>query len=219
MTLGSGSCMRGTADFNLKTGDDSAVRLNALVNRSRQRRQPASTKQGIAPTFRWGIGTRRVLGRPLPPAVQERHQLASPGCRTRSARPSNPDAYYGAASDTTDGGTTTHGHARAPLRRRQRAAHGAAHRPLRARPARQRDPLRRRGVQQPGGVAVSPATIGAGTVLTRGSQNRSGHGSVYLQATTAAASRRFGRPKHAVSRASTWRSTTSTATRPSRRPA
>ena len=44
MTLGNGGYVRGTADFNLKTGEDSAVRLNALVNEGRQRRQPISAK-------------------------------------------------------------------------------------------------------------------------------------------------------------------------------
>ena len=56
-TIGSGNEKRVTGDFNWQTGQDSAFRLNVLGHDAdnwgaRQR------KWGIAPTFRWGIGTR-----------------------------------------------------------------------------------------------------------------------------------------------------------------
>ena len=137
---------RGTADFNLKTGDDSAVRLNALVSNEADNGGNRIDK-GIAPTFRWGIGTRDEFSVGLY-HLQYRNGInyGFPWLQNRSARPSKArrllrrgERHHGRRHHLR------HGHARAPLRRRQRAAHGAAHRPLRARPARQRDPLRRRG--------------------------------------------------------------------------
>ena len=65
-----------------------------------------------------------------------------------------------------------HDYARAPLRRRQRAAHGAAHRPLRARPARQRDPLRGRAAAA-GRRGRLPATIGGHGADARPRRTRS----------------------------------------------
>lgn len=56
-TVGSGNLKRVQGDFNWQTGPDAAFRLNVLGHHAdnwgaRQR------KLGIAPTFRWGIGTR-----------------------------------------------------------------------------------------------------------------------------------------------------------------
>jgi catecholate siderophore receptor len=56
-TLGTGSEHRLTGDFNLKTGENAALRLNALVHNSKNF-GATQDKRGIAPTFSWGIGTR-----------------------------------------------------------------------------------------------------------------------------------------------------------------
>ena len=56
-TLGTGKEARLTGDFNLKTGDDAALRINAMVHEADNWGASVS-KRGIAPTFRWGIGTR-----------------------------------------------------------------------------------------------------------------------------------------------------------------
>ncbi|WBY01681.1 TonB-dependent siderophore receptor [Ramlibacter tataouinensis] len=73
-TAGSGGLHRLTGDFNFHTGENAALRLNAMAHEAdnwgaRQR------KSGIAPTYRWGIGTRNefavgfyhldIEGRPL----------------------------------------------------------------------------------------------------------------------------------------------------------
>ena len=182
MTLGNGSYVRGTADFNLKTGDDSAVRLNALVNEADNGGNRIA-KQGIAPTFRWGIGTRDEFSVGLY-HLQYKNGInyGFPWLQNQVSEAFKPDAYYGAASDITAGGTTygtaTHVHRfaadselRTVLRiaRYERDQRASAIRFAAA-------------AQQPGGVAVSPATIGAGTVLTRGSQNKiQDMDSVYLQ--------------------------------------
>ena len=198
MTLGNGGYMRGTADFNLKTGDDSAVRLNALVNEADNGGNRID-KQGIAPTFRWGIGTRDEFSVGLY-HLQYRNGInyGFPWLQNQVSEAFKPDAYYGAASDTTAGGTTygtaTHVHRfaadselRTVLRiaRYERDQRASAIRFAAA-------------AQQPGGVAVSPATIGAGTVLTRGSQNKiQDMESVYLQSDYSGRFDAFGM-KHAV---------------------
>ena len=55
LTLGSGQEKRLTGDFNWKTGDDAALRVNAMVHRAHNGGAQVS-KEGIAPSFRWGIG-------------------------------------------------------------------------------------------------------------------------------------------------------------------
>ena len=198
MTLGNGSYVRGTADFNLKTGDDSAVRLNALVNEADNGGNRIA-KQGIAPTFRWGIGTRDEFSVGLY-HLQYKNGInyGFPWLQNQVSEAFAPDAYYGAASDTMDGGTTygtaTHVHRfaadselRTVLRiaRYERDQRASAIRFAAA-------------AQQPGGVAVSLATIGAGTVLTRGSQNKiQDMESVYLQSDYSGGFEAFGM-KHAV---------------------
>ncbi|MDB5744474.1 MAG: outer membrane protein precursor, TonB-dependent receptor-like protein [Polaromonas sp.] len=56
-TLGTGKEHRLTGDFNLKTGEESALRINAMVHEA-DNYGATSSKRGIAPTYRWGIGTR-----------------------------------------------------------------------------------------------------------------------------------------------------------------
>ena len=153
--------MRGTADFNLKTGDDSAVRLNALVSRSRQRRQP-HRQTGIAPTFRWGIGTRDEFSVGLY-HLQYRNGInyGFPWLQNRSARPSSRTPTTARRATPRPAAPPA---AARPHVHRFAADSGCArcfaHRPLRARP-RQRDPLRRCGAAA-GRRGVSPATIGTG---------------------------------------------------------
>ena len=56
LTIGSGEYARVTGDFNLKTGENAALRLN-VMNTAADQWGNRIDKQGIAPTFRWGIGT------------------------------------------------------------------------------------------------------------------------------------------------------------------
>ena len=55
LTVGSGKEARLTGDFNLKTGDDAALRINAMVHDA-DHHGADSNKQGVAATYRWGIG-------------------------------------------------------------------------------------------------------------------------------------------------------------------
>ncbi|ROZ66589.1 TonB-dependent siderophore receptor [Ramlibacter sp. WS9] len=57
-TVGSHSYGRVTGDFNFKTGENAALRLNAMKTRADNNGAGSSIdKQGLAGTFRWGIGT------------------------------------------------------------------------------------------------------------------------------------------------------------------
>lgn len=56
-TLGTGNEHRLTGDFNWVTGENAAFRLNAMAHDA-QNWGAEQKKTGIAPTFRWGIGTR-----------------------------------------------------------------------------------------------------------------------------------------------------------------
>lgn len=56
-TVGTGSLNRLTGDFNFVTGENAALRLNAMVHKA-DNWGAEQDKMGFAPTFRWGIGTR-----------------------------------------------------------------------------------------------------------------------------------------------------------------
>ncbi|MCT9812801.1 TonB-dependent siderophore receptor [Acidovorax sp. Be4] len=56
-TLGTGQTHRLQGDFNFKTGENSALRVNAMIHNS-DNYGATQDKRGIAPTFSWGIGTR-----------------------------------------------------------------------------------------------------------------------------------------------------------------
>ncbi|MFN3915020.1 MAG: TonB-dependent receptor [Aquabacterium sp.] len=55
VSLGSGDNLRVTGDFNFKTGDSSALRLNVLAQEADNDGITIS-KRGIAPSYRWNIG-------------------------------------------------------------------------------------------------------------------------------------------------------------------
>ncbi|AKJ26774.1 catecholate siderophore receptor [Caldimonas brevitalea] len=58
LTAGSDDYYRLTGDFNLKTGEDAALRVNVMKTDAKSFRDgPETDRQGIAPTYRWGIGT------------------------------------------------------------------------------------------------------------------------------------------------------------------
>ena len=56
VTVGNQGYLRGTADLNVKTGDNAAFRVNGMVNLG-DNYGAKLDKHGIAPSFRWGIGT------------------------------------------------------------------------------------------------------------------------------------------------------------------
>jgi catecholate siderophore receptor len=56
-TLGTGGEHRLTGDFNKQTGEDSALRVNAMLHNA-DNHGATSRKNGVAAAYRWGIGTR-----------------------------------------------------------------------------------------------------------------------------------------------------------------
>jgi catecholate siderophore receptor len=55
-TVGTGGSVRLTGDFNLVTGENAALRINA-VKQNASNFGAKVNKEGIAPSYRWGIGT------------------------------------------------------------------------------------------------------------------------------------------------------------------
>ncbi|HWH80885.1 MAG TPA: TonB-dependent receptor [Burkholderiaceae bacterium] len=117
-SLGSGNYMRFTGDFNVKTSDSAALRLNLMTtNASGGGGNDKLDKQGLAATYRFGIGSDDevyVAGYYLHNNNGINYGL--PWLRRDSTQPlsaSNPagvipglapNTYYGAASDYNAGG-------------------------------------------------------------------------------------------------------------------
>jgi catecholate siderophore receptor len=58
-TVGMYNYRRVTGDFNIKTGEDSGLRINAMVTKADNNGAGSSIdKRGIAANYRWGIGTK-----------------------------------------------------------------------------------------------------------------------------------------------------------------
>ena len=55
-TIGTGGEHRLTGDFNIHTGENAAFRLNAMVHKA-DNWGASEERNGLAPSFRWGIGT------------------------------------------------------------------------------------------------------------------------------------------------------------------
>lgn len=109
-TVGSGSYMRGTGDFNIKLGDTSAVRINTMFTEANNYGNKVS-KYGVAPSLRFGIGTPdeiTVSAYALDNDNGINYGIPWLRVNAASANPSglvdiNPKNYYGAASDYNAG--------------------------------------------------------------------------------------------------------------------
>jgi catecholate siderophore receptor len=169
ITLGTGREIRATADLNVRTGQDAALRVNVMADDA-DNYGATKEKLGIAPTFRWGIGQRDEFsvgayyldtdGRPLynhPWFLRDGKIVLTLPARN----------YYGLASDylRTESAYGTLGHvhrfdARTELRTTLR--HGRYERELWSSvigfaPA----------AEQPGRVVATAETVTADTVLQR----------------------------------------------------
>ena len=106
-TLGTGQSHRLTGDFNFLTGQDAALRLNVMAHDA-DNWGASQRKVGIAPTYRWGIGTRDefsvglfhldIEGRPL----YNHPWILSEGDRGTLQAVLPARNYYGLASDHLD---------------------------------------------------------------------------------------------------------------------
>lgn len=103
LTLGSGDSVRGTADLNLRTGENAALRVNAMANTG-DRAGLVTDKKGIAPSLRWGIGTAHEFLVGLYHLDNDNGiQYGLPWLQGRMLPGVDPENYYGMASDISRG--------------------------------------------------------------------------------------------------------------------
>jgi len=196
-SVGSGDYLRMTGDFNLRTGETSALRINAMKTVA-DRDGNQLDKQGLATTLRWGIGTPdefyvsgyylrndNGINYGLPWLRQSSPTSANPSGLIESIDPKN---YYGAASDYNAGGAAyatlghTHrfvdgGELKSAIRQgrydRDQRASAIRFRPLNALPNSCQTPFVT-GSTTVRQAAILPtvATINDATELCRGSNNK-----------------------------------------------
>ncbi|MFN7727384.1 MAG: TonB-dependent receptor [Rubrivivax sp.] len=111
VTIGNQAYVRATADLNVKTGENAAFRVNAMQNVG-DNHGVKIDKVGIAPSFRWGIGTEDEF---LVSAYYLKNKNGIDyGLPFLNGKllPLEPGAYYGMASDYSHGSAalTTLGH-------------------------------------------------------------------------------------------------------------
>ncbi|WP_042423603.1 TonB-dependent receptor [Comamonas granuli] len=178
LTLGGHQYRRATGDFNIYTGENAALRINAMSTTADNNGAGSSIeKKGIAASYAWGVGTRDEFAVSLYHLDNNngmnyglpwiRRTATSPASDT-TMLPLDPAAYYGAASDYNAGSATMatlqHVHrfdGQAELKTQLRA--GSFERDQRAGAVRLAA-----AAQQPGGIAANLSNFGPGTRLTRG---------------------------------------------------
>jgi len=113
-TLGQYNYRRITGDFNVKTGDDAALRINAMVTKADNNAAGSRIdKKGIAGAYRFGIGTADEFSVGLY-TLQNNNGMnyglpwtkptaASPVSATTVNDKMDPSAFYGMASDYNNG--------------------------------------------------------------------------------------------------------------------
>ena len=175
-TVGTGGYLRGTGDFNFKTGDDAALRINLMGNiADNDGAGNRIDKRGVAATWRWGIGLANEFSASLlhldnDNGIHYGLPWLTPGARNGGDRlwSTDPRNDYGMDSDYNRTGTT-----QGTLTHLHRFGDGAEWRTA-LRIARYDRDLRASAIrfapaaQQPGGQAVTSDTFSDATVLTRG---------------------------------------------------
>lgn len=116
-TVGSHNFRRVTGDFNIKTGEDAALRINAMTNKADNNGAGSSIdKKGIAAAYRFGIGTADEFSLGLYHLDNDNGMnyglpwikpTASAAASTTGINNNlDPSAYYGLASDRNAGEAT-----------------------------------------------------------------------------------------------------------------
>ena len=181
LTLGSHGYRRITGDLNLVTGENAAVRINAMNTKADNNGAGSSIdKSGLAGSYRWGIGTANEFMASLywldnNNGINYGMPWIKPSASDTTAANTiigslKPTAYFGMASDSNAGSakiaTFSHIHrfgSGSELKTQVRK--GAFERDQRAGTVRFAA-----ASLQPGGAAVDLSNFGPGTVLTRGTQ-------------------------------------------------
>ncbi len=121
--MGTGGYLRTTGDFNVRTGEDSAFRLNAIWTKANNGGAKVD-KYGIAPCYGWGIGTRdeftaglfhlNVDNVPLASVRDLDNGTSRNGVAQRTIANIKPGNFYGIDNDYLTGkasyGTLAHLH-------------------------------------------------------------------------------------------------------------
>ncbi|MGM9426645.1 TonB-dependent receptor [Hydrogenophaga sp. MI9] len=185
LTVGTHNFVRATGDFNIKTGESSALRLNAMVNKADNNGSGSSVdKRGMGIAYRTGIGEQdEFLGSLYHLDNRNGINYGMPfvapkaGSSDRVLLPVDPDTDYGLASDYNDSSATIAGFAHthrfsrdSELKTQVRV--GQFDRDLRASTIR----ACTRSVNATTGAVTNPQcpssvsldTLGSGTILTRG---------------------------------------------------
>ena len=178
VTVGSHAYRRVTGDFNLKTGDSAALRLNAMATTAKNDGTGRSLdKKGVAATYRWGIGERDEFQASLfhldnnngiNYGIPFITPYAGAPATDRRLLPLDPANYYGAASDYNNSGGTILGFAHThrfghESELKTQFRYGDFNRDQRS------GAIRLAGATlQPGGVAATLENFGPNTVFTRG---------------------------------------------------
>nr|WP_315430071.1 TonB-dependent siderophore receptor [uncultured Albidiferax sp.] len=183
VTAGSHKYRRATGDFNVKTGDSSALRINAMANTADNNGAGSSIdKRGIAGAYRFGIGEVDEFSVGFY-QLENRNGInygirwikptaASPTSTSQLNPNLDPDAYYGMDSDYNHGrasyGTLGHIHRfSADTELKTTIRKGSYSRDQRATLWNFAG-----AAAQPNGQAVGLNNFGSGTVLTRSAQNK-----------------------------------------------
>ncbi len=173
ITLGSHNYQRVTGDFNIKTGENAAVRINAMANKADNNGSGSSIdKRGLAGAYRFGIGTADEFMASFY-ALDNNNGInyGIPWIRPRAADTSaantligslRPEAYYGMASDSNAGGARI-----ATLSHIHRFGGGSELKTQLRKGTFERD-QRASTIRLPGGTDLS--NFGPGTVFNRGTQ-------------------------------------------------
>jgi len=109
LTVGSHGYLRAVGDFNLKLGDNAALRLGTMSTQADSNGAGSSiNKTGVAAAYRWGIGERDEFQLSAS-VLDNRNGMnyglpwirpdASAGVAQTTLLPLDPDRYYGLASD------------------------------------------------------------------------------------------------------------------------
>ncbi len=183
VTFGSHDYRRATGDFNIKTGESSALRLNAMTNTADNNGAGSRiNKRGVAGAYRFGIGEVDEFSVGFY-QLENRNGInygirwikptaASATSTSQLNGQLDPDAYYGMASDYNHGraayGTLSHVHRfSSDTELKTSIRKGSFSRDQRATLWNFAG-----AAAQPGGQAVGLNNFGPNTVLTRGAQNK-----------------------------------------------
>lgn len=181
VTLGNYNFRRITGDFNIRTGEDAALRLNAMANTAGNNGAGSSIdKKGLAGNYRFGIGTANEFSLGFYHLDNNngmnygmpwiRPNAGDPPSATTLITKLPAENYYGMASDYNAGQATyfTLGHTHrfsAVSELKTVIRKGQYKRDQRAGTVRFAN-----AASQPGGQAVTLANFGPNTVFNRGTQ-------------------------------------------------